>query len=268
MLVLLCHVLRIGKQLVGEGLSSHTPGEESEQMEDRMKDPYNDGTYLHHNQQWHQEDSPYKADLVMQMLRHAKQDFQTCADVGCGAGGVTSILAKTFSDKVFHGFDTSKDAARFWAAHAESNLTFSSQNIFDVQETFDLVLCLDVFEHVDDYIGFLRQLRKLGSSFVFNIPLDMSVAKLVTGGLRFVREEVGHLHYFNAYTAVETMTYAGYEIEHSCLSAMFRHTMPRNIRQVFMLAPRLLTSVLGDRLSAILTGGYSLVVLASAAEKS
>jgi hypothetical protein len=34
------------------------------------------------------------------------------------------------------------------------------------------------------------------------------------------------------------------------------------------LRPRLLTSILGDKVAALLTGGYSLVVLASAAEKS
>ena len=186
----------------------------------KVEDRYNDGTYLNHNQHWHQEDSPYKAGLVMQMLRRSYRDFKTCADVGCGAGRVTSILAKTFSDKEFHGFDTSKDAARFWSENAAANLTFSLQNIFDVEETFDLVLCLDVFEHVDDYIGFLRLLRKRGSNFVFNIPLDMSAAKLLTGGLRFVRDEVGHLHYFNAYTAAETLKYAGYKIEHTFLSAM------------------------------------------------
>jgi SAM-dependent methyltransferase len=187
--------------------------------------------------------------------------------MGCGAGRVAAILAGTFSDRQFYGFDTSKDAARFWPGNAAANLTFSSQSMLDVTQTFDLVLCLDVFEHVDDYIGFLRRLRERGSKFIFNVPLDMSVAKLLTGGLRFVREEVGHLHYFNAYTAKETLAYAGYKIEDSFLSAMFRHTMPRNLRQAFMLAPRLLTSVLGDRLSAILTGGYSLVVLASAPER-
>lgn len=232
-----------------------------------MEDRYNNGTYLNQNQQWHQEDSPYKAGLVMQMLRHSRQDFKTCADVGCGAGRVTSILANTFTDKIFHGFDTSRDATRFWAENAAGNLTFSSRNIFDVQERFDLVLCLDVFEHVDDYIGFLRELRLRGAQFIFNVPLDMSVAKLVTGGLRFVREEVGHLHYFNTYTTLETLKYAGYKIENFFLSAMFRRTMPRNLRQAVMLAPRLLTSFLGDNLSAVLTGGYSLVVLASAVEQ-
>ena len=65
------------------------------------------------------------------------------------------------------------------------------------------------------------------------------------------------------YTAIETLTYAGYKIEHSFLSAAFKHTLPRDIRQAVMLGPRLVTSVLGARLAALLTGGYSLVVLAS-----
>lgn len=230
-----------------------------------MRDRYSDGSYLKQNSDWHQEDSPYKAELVMQMLQRRAIQFKDCADIGCGAGLVVSILAKTFTDRQFFGFDTSKDAAQFWKENATGNLTFSSQDILCAQQTFDLVLCLDVFEHVDDYIGFLRQLRERGSKCILNIPLDMSVAKLLTGGLRFVREEVGHLHYFSAYTALETLKYAGYKIEDAFLSAKFRRTMPRNIRQAVMLAPRLLTSLLGNRLSALLTGGYSLVVLASAA---
>ena len=145
-----------------------------------MADRYDDGSYLKQNVRWHQEDGPYKAGLVMQMLRRGKLKFNTCADVGCGAGFVTSILAETFADKKFYGFDTSRDAARFWTDNAATNLTFSSRNIRDVQEVFDLVLCLDVFEHVDDYIGFLRELRKRGLQFIFNVPLDLNVAKLVT----------------------------------------------------------------------------------------
>jgi SAM-dependent methyltransferase len=232
-----------------------------------MLDRYSNGSYLKHNSDWHQEDSPYKAGLVLKALEQSDVKFNNCADVGCGAGLVASILAKKFRDKQFIGFDTSKDVAPFWTKNEADNLTFSLTDIVDVQQRFDLVLCLDVFEHVDDYIGFLKALRERGSRFIFNIPLDMNVAKLLTGGLRYVREEVGHLHYFSTYSAIETLKYAGYTIDCSFLSAMFRQTTPRNVRQAIMLAPRLLTSVLGDTLSALLTGGYSLVVLASPAEQ-
>ena len=230
-----------------------------------MSDRYSNGSYLKHNSDWHQEDSPYKAGLVIKMLEQSQLHFKNCADVGCGAGLVASLLARKYRDKQFVGFDISNDVGQFWRENDADNLTFSLQDIAGVQEKFDLVLCLDVFEHVDDYIGFLKELRKHGSKFIFNIPLDMSVAKLLTGGLRYVREEVGHLHYFNAYSAIETLRYAGYTIEQSFLSAMFRQVRPRNVRQAIMLVPRLLASILGNGLAAVLTGGYSLVVLASPA---
>jgi len=242
-------------------MASGTTGREM--RSDGVGNRYSDGSYLKQNTTWHQDDSPYKASLVSKMLQRRKLEFNSCADVGCGAGLVTCILAEAFPDKKFQGFDPSKDAAQFWRQNAAKNLTFCSGNFLATQETFDLVLCFDVFEHVDDYIGFLRQLRERGSKFIFNVPLDMSVAKLLTGGLRFVREEVGHLDYFNAYSAIETLKYAGYEIEDCFLSAAFKHTIPWNFRQVLILASRVLTSLLGDRLSALLTGGYSLVVLAT-----
>ena len=85
------------------------------------------------------------------------------------------------------------------------NLSFVVDDLVESPEQFDLVICLDVIEHVEDYFGFLRKLRGRGKYFVFNIPLDMNVMKLVTPGIRYAREEVGHLHYFNRYTALQAL---------------------------------------------------------------
>jgi 2-polyprenyl-3-methyl-5-hydroxy-6-metoxy-1,4-benzoquinol methylase len=40
---------------------------------------------------------------------------------------------------------------------------------------FDVVMAIDVFEHVEDYLGFIRRLRVKGEYKVFHIPLDLSV---------------------------------------------------------------------------------------------
>jgi hypothetical protein len=227
-----------------------------------MGDIYNSGEYLAKNRNWHQEDSPYKARLVSKILDRNSIGFSSCVDVGCGAGAVTHELALKYPFARFCGMDSSRDVVSFWSDHATANLSFSSENALTSGTRYDLALCLDVFEHIDDYIGFLRDLRQVASRFVFNIPLDMNVAKLITG-LHRARVEVGHLHYFNRYTALETLKYAGYTIDDEFLSPAFQYNAPRNLRQALILIPRLVASALGKRAAALLLGGHSLVVLAS-----
>ena len=66
---------------------------------------YSDGSYLKENQGWHQEDSPYKAKLVSNAIARSGIKFRSCADVGCGAGLVTELVAKEFPSSTFKGFE-------------------------------------------------------------------------------------------------------------------------------------------------------------------
>ena len=137
-------------------------------------------------------------------------------------------------------------------------MDFRNEYILETEEKFDLIICLDVFEHVEDYIGFLRKLRRHAKKFVFNIPLDLNFAKLA-GGYKEVRENVGHLHYFNVYTALETLKLAGFAVEDHFLSA--QKLKPRTIKHYLVALPRKLP--IPASLSAKLFGGYSLVVTAN-----
>jgi SAM-dependent methyltransferase len=230
-----------------------------------LRSIYSDGSYLQSNKTWHQEDSPYKAKLVSAAISRNKIKFTSCADIGCGAGLVTELLAREFPSSTFEGFELSNDATEFWKTRQPlGNLTYTVGNIFDSAQHFDLVVCLDVFEHVEDYFGFLRNLRSKGRSFVFNVPLDMNVMKILTPGIRFAREEVGHLHYFNRYTALRTLEDTGYKIRDWYLSSIFTATMPRNRRQAAILPLRLLSLVFGKRFASTVFGGISLVVTATA----
>lgn len=230
-----------------------------------LRSIYSDGSYLELNKNWHQEDSPYKAKLVLAAISRSKITFASCADIGCGAGLVTELLAKQFPSSTFEGFELSNDATEFWKQRQSlDNLTFKIGNILDSERQFDLVVCLDVFEHVEDYFGFLRSLRAKGRSFVFNVPLDMNVMKILTPGIKFAREEVGHLHYFNRYTALRTIEDTGYRIRDSYLSSAFTSTMPRNSRQAAILPIRLLSLMFGKRFASTVFGGISLVVTATA----
>lgn len=236
--------------------------------EELIDSRYVDGNYLDNTKTWHIEDSPYKAEIVMRALLRNNIIFERCADVGCGAGLIVEILAKLFPKVEFTGYEISQNVDVFWKDRITgNNLRFSHDNILDFEEKTDLVICLDVFEHVEDYYLFLKKMCKIGDTFVFNIPLDMCVAKLVTSGLRNARHEVGHLHYFNRYTAKETIRDCGYEIIEESLCAAFLRTPPRNIRQAIALPFRLLSLILGKPLSATIFGGMSLLVVAKPLSK-
>jgi len=228
-----------------------------------MDNIYNNEEYLSNNPDWHQKDSPYKFSLIQEIFKRNNIIFDNCADIGCGAGYVTELLAKNYLESKFVGFDHSADAKIFWKKRTKlKNLIYTNRDIKKYEKEFDLIICLDVFEHVEDYFGFLKELKTSSNRFIFNIPLDMSVMKIVTNGIKLAREEVGHLHYFNEYTALETLKDCGYIIKDSFLSPSFLSILPRNRRQLAVLPFRLLTLAFGKSFGARVFGGQSLVVYA------
>lgn len=224
---------------------------------------YTDGEYLKENPSWHTEDSPYKTQLIIDTLTKNKVAFTTCADIGCGAGLVTELLAKHYTNKQFSGYELSPDAQPLIEQREKLyNLSYYNNNLLTSDKKYDLVICLDVFEHVEDFFGFLKSLKLKGRRFIFNIPLDMNVMKLVTNGIQYAREEVGHLHYFNYFSAIATLKECGFNVKSADLSAAFLKIPPRNKRQAAILPVRLLSVLFGKHFAARMFGGVSLVVYA------
>jgi SAM-dependent methyltransferase len=223
---------------------------------------YRDGQYLQKNATWHEEDSPYKAKVVRRILEANCVSPSSIADVGCGSGLVAELIAEAYPDARVVGYDISPDVVSFWSARKAPNLSFEMVDYTRSRGGFDVALCLDVFEHVEDYFGFLRSIREKSEFVVFNVPLDMNVLKLISPGIRRARNEVGHLHYFNIYSARETLKDCGYGIVHSFVSTPLFSTLPRNPFQWIAAAPRIALSLASKRLAATLMGGHSLVVLA------
>lgn len=226
---------------------------------------YRDGSYLKNNPSWHIEESPFKVRQVRRMMRQQNLAPKTVCDVGCGAGLVlVELQAHLPPDCVCWGYDVSPDALAMSAARANENLHFRMRDIRkdECDTYFDLLLMLDVFEHVEDYMGFVRSVRSKAKQKLFHIPLDLSVQALLRkNGLLLRRDHHAHLHYFTRETALRTLTDVGYTIidyfyTPRCieLGDLFIQKMARIPRQLsFALAPDLTVRVLG---------GYSLMVLA------
>lgn len=227
---------------------------------------YTDGTYLTENPEWDRQDSLWKASKVLTLLATNQITPASICEVGCGAGDILVHLAKGLPNTRMTGFDISPQASEFWKDHraAQAGVEFHLGDFHAInQQKFDVLLMLDVFEHVRDPFTFLELSRTHARHFVFHIPLDLSASSVVRGTpLMKVREKVGHLHSYTKDLALATLRDTGYEIldwryTGASLNSPNRSWMTR----LASITRRLVYSVHKD-FGVRLLGGETLLVLA------
>jgi 2-polyprenyl-3-methyl-5-hydroxy-6-metoxy-1,4-benzoquinol methylase len=234
------------------------------QKEAVMKsDSYLTGEYLAHNPTYHVEDSPWKAGQIIKMLQKHNLQPESVCEIGCGVGEILRQLQSHLPDTNMWGYDVSPQAIDLAKIRENERLHFFCEDLLNIHTTpFDLLLCIDVFEHVEDYWGFLRKMRQKGRFFVFHIPLDMTALSVFRGSqIMRLREGLGHLHYFMKETALATLKDTGYEIVDYFYTSILID-LPRSFKTYLAMRPRLLLSYLSRDLAARLLGGFSLLVLA------
>src|SRR2546423_11919505 len=147
-----------------------------------MDSIYTDGTYLRNNPAWHADDSAWKARHVATMLeRHALHPPSVC-EIGCGAGEILRELSTMLDPGTrFTGYEISSDAYALCRSKASARMDFRLGNLLDEEVHFDLVMAIDVFEHVEDYFTFLRKLRTKATHKIFHIPLELSAQMVFRG---------------------------------------------------------------------------------------
>lgn len=225
---------------------------------------YHNGDYLAHNQDWHAEDSPWKAEQIDQLIQRNELSFSQLCEVGCGAGEILVELSKKpgYQDVSFTGYEISSNAYEICHPKSGPNLSFHLADLLELDEVYDVALCIDVFEHVENYMGFLRALRSRADYKIFHIPLDLSVSALLRESLIRGRAEVGHLHYFTPKTALATLSDCGYEIIDTMFTPAFASRSATGIKSRALKVPRHLLYSLSPQLTSTLIGGCSLLVLA------
>jgi 2-polyprenyl-3-methyl-5-hydroxy-6-metoxy-1,4-benzoquinol methylase len=206
----------------------------------------------------------WKAEQVVKMIeKHSLPLYHVC-EIGCGAGQVLRhIQSRLPKDAEFYGYDTSPDAIALCKSIENEHLHFSCKDLLsNGTECFDVLLCLDVVEHVEDYMGFLRKLQPRAKYKIFHFPLDLTAQTIARRSpIVGARTQTGHLHYFFKETALFTLKDTGYEIldwfytaGHVGLAQTARTKLARLPRETaFRLSPDLAVPVLG---------GYQLLVLA------
>ena len=175
---------------------------------------YTSGDYLQKNPTWHVGESPWKAGEIMRMMARNKMLPKTVCEVGCGAGEILRLLQGVMGTEcVFWGYEISPQAFELCKSRANEKLHFKLLDIRHEKDVyFDLMLVMDVLEYLEDYFGFLREIKPKSQYKMIQIPMDLSVRSVLCGQLLEYRARFGHLHYFTQETALRTLKDIGYEV--------------------------------------------------------
>lgn len=194
------------------------PGLSGERNRPMMfEEVYISGEYLAKHPGWHSEVSPQKAQEIMKMIKINGITPRTIGEVGCGAGGILVELQKQMDGScVFQGYDISPQSIEIAREKENEMLHFKQAGLIEQNAYFDLLLMIDMIEHVEDCFSFLRNVKSKGEYKMIQFALDLTVAAMlkadVLQGFRSTYGHIGHLHYFTKNIALNMLEDLGYEI--------------------------------------------------------
>lgn len=226
-------------------------------------DFYTKDGYIENVPSYHVEHSPWKVKQIYKIISRNNLEINRICDIGCGAGEVLAQLQKLLpDDTLLDGYDISPGAIKLCKKRQNNNLKYYCEDLLHKEvEEYDLLLCIDVFEHVEDYMGFLRIIRNKSIYKIFHIPIALCVpAILLSKSLLRSRKKVGHLHYFMRETALATLEDSGYEIIDWFYTDRALE-FADNPRTRFINIFRRCVAIFNKDLSSRIFGGYSLLVL-------
>lgn len=225
---------------------------------------YTSGDYAENNPDWDAADSPWKAERIKALLDSHGLRPSSITEIGCGAGGVLAGLRPIFPSADFTGYDIAHGLQRLWERHRDSDIRFVLGDFFEQDDAApDLVLVLDVIEHLGNPFEFLDRLRGRCQYVVFHFPLDLSVMSVLRETpLLHVRRKVGHLHFFTRGLALALLEECGFEVIEATYTGAAYSAPNRGLLTRFAGLLRRLARVLMGDAGVRLLGGETLMVLA------
>ncbi len=232
---------------------------------------YQDGEYFKKNPTWDAADAVWKVQWIKELIDRNSLSFQKVVDVGCGSGTLLQQLCNLYPTiKKWEGYDISPQAIDLASQLKDNRISFYNRNFLDndIKET-DLLLTIDVVEHVSDYYGFLEQLNKKSEYFIFHIPLDISCRTLLKPHVLFQqREAVGHIHYFSKEMVLWMLEDTGYKVMDWIYTKPLLDLEPqKSIKQKIKKGLRKTSYAINKDISVKLWGVYSMMILAKHASK-
>lgn len=229
------------------------------------REMYTQGDYLKKNPRWHVDDSAWKAKQILKIIERNNLHPASICEIGCGAGEILNQLYLHLPTNVsFTGYEISPQAFELCQKRKRDRMHFLLKDIFqDDKAFFDIILVIDVLEHIEDYLGFLKNIRGKGQYKIFHIPLDISVQTVLrVFPILKERQERGHLHYFIKETALAMLKDSDYEILDYFYTAPSVDLPAKSPLSLLTKLPRKIMFAINKDMAVRILGRYELMVLA------
>jgi SAM-dependent methyltransferase len=188
------------------------------------------------------------------------------ADIGCGAGGVLYELSRLMGPGIrYYGFDISPQAIELAGKQGIVNICFKREDLLSANndDYFDILLIIDVVEHIPDHIDFIRKSRTKALYKIFHIPLDLSISSLLSDSFIEGRRNLGHIHCFSFKSALACLSDTGHIVMdyfYTDVGTYYRE-QSLTIKNRIANLPRKISAFFNVALAAKLFGRYSIMVL-------
>ena len=178
---------------------------------------YSNGDYLNKNPTLHVEDSVYKMKFIGELLGNVKWPIDRpieILDIGGGGGYLGRLVCDWFHSNGYiatmSALDVSNDMVN---AQMACNPNILKSYIGGLDELghdvyFDLILMIDVIEHIQENSSYSVKLNSYGKYIIYNIPIEFNYIDRVRNFLMkgryytLQKESLGHLHFFSTKTAI------------------------------------------------------------------
>jgi SAM-dependent methyltransferase len=228
-------------------------------------DRYRDGCYLAMHPTWHMEDSLWKAEQILRLTpSEVWASPLRLAEIGCGAGGVLAHLwrllqARSTDVTVLDGYEISAEAIAIGKANFPE-VRFYQEEFSAEGSRYDIVLLIDVLEHVPDPATLIRVVAGRANTLILHIPQQDSWNARIRNKFPEFEATLGHIHYWDARSALELLHSCDLHVVRWAFTPTFeqRYRDRRTFRSKLAYWPRRVGVLLGlTGLMAKILGGFS-----------
>lgn len=165
---------------------------------------------------------------------------------------------------MFWGYEISPQAFEICKRKCNDRLRFKLKDIRTEKDVFfHVILLIDVIEHIEDYLSFLRKIKAKSRYKILHIPLDLSVQSVFRRSkLLQSRELVGHIHYFTKEIALYMLKDVGYEVLDYFYTSGSIDLPSKSVKSYIAKVARKVFFSIHEYFAVRILGGCGLMVLA------